>query len=222
MWFEYCGVIIVVEDQCLWLSWVSLVHEFTPPWTYIYKHLCNIHLRSRTCYQRNYDPTNQEMFDYPRTLTPSNKSDSTVNTFSKSTQGRIPTPGFLACRKKRLCDVMLIVLIVYGTDKPFVSTQGTNDALFKQNICRYYVNFKGWKFLVILMDLNRKANVSLLYDKSSEGAMILELNHDTLFFPFTATILIHTSPILLEWMSFKEERFTANGSDSRNILTDWR
>lgn len=158
MWFEYCGVIIVVEDQCLWLSWVSLVHEFTPPWTYIYKHLCNIHLRSRTCYQRNYDPTNQEMFDYPRTLTPSNKSDSTVNTFSKSTQGRIPTPGFLACRKKRLCDVMLIVLIVYGTDKPFVSTQGTNDALFKQNICRYDVNFKGWKFLVILMDLNRKAD----------------------------------------------------------------
>lgn len=100
---------LFVEDQCLWLSWVSLVHEFTPPRTYIHKHLCNIHLQSRTCYQRNYDPTNLRIFDYPRTLTPTNKKDSTVNTFSKSNQGRIPTQGFLACRKKRLCDVTLIV-----------------------------------------------------------------------------------------------------------------
>lgn len=70
---------LFVEDQCLWLSWVALVHECTPPWTFILvKHLCNIHLRSRTCYQRNYDPTNQENFCYSRTLTPMNKNDSTV------------------------------------------------------------------------------------------------------------------------------------------------
>lgn len=40
--------------QCLWLSWVTLAHEFPSPRTYIYKYLFNIHLQNRTCYQQNY------------------------------------------------------------------------------------------------------------------------------------------------------------------------
>lgn len=66
-------------NQCSWLSWVTLVHKFTPhEHIHVYKCLCNIYSRNRTCYQRNYDPTNQENFCYSRTLTPMNKNDSTL------------------------------------------------------------------------------------------------------------------------------------------------
>lgn len=37
----------------------------------VYKHLLNMYLRSRTCYQQNYVSTNQVIFVYPQTLTPS-------------------------------------------------------------------------------------------------------------------------------------------------------
>lgn len=37
----------------------------------IYKHLLSIYLRSRTCYQQNYVSTNQVIFVYSQTLTPS-------------------------------------------------------------------------------------------------------------------------------------------------------
>lgn len=45
----------------------------------ICKHMINIHLRNRTCYQRNYVPINKKKFHYPRILAPTNiKTDFTV------------------------------------------------------------------------------------------------------------------------------------------------
>lgn len=43
----------------------------------LYNHFLNIYLRRR--YQRNYALTNQENVCYPRTLTPTNRIDSTVS-----------------------------------------------------------------------------------------------------------------------------------------------
>lgn len=44
--------------------------------------VCNpgpeFYLHNNTCYQQNYVTTNQELFGYPWTLTPTDKNDSTV------------------------------------------------------------------------------------------------------------------------------------------------
>lgn len=71
----YCGIIIVrlgpmfvafLGRHCEQIYIPTNVHC-------ICKHMSNIYSRNRTRYQQNYIPTNQENFDYPWTLTPSNK-----------------------------------------------------------------------------------------------------------------------------------------------------
>lgn len=61
---------LFVGIQCLWLSWVTHVHEFTciSPWTYIqafvFKYLFKLSLPTKL---RLY---NEESFGYPQTLPP--------------------------------------------------------------------------------------------------------------------------------------------------------
>lgn len=76
LFYFYTIAINTVESSLLagdtWLSWVTLVHEFTSQLTYnvfIYEIELNI-------------PTNQDNVSYPRTLTSTNKNDSTGNEIS--------------------------------------------------------------------------------------------------------------------------------------------
>lgn len=73
----YCGIIIVREGP-IFLAFVGNPCQRIYITTNMCKHLFNISLQIRTCYQRNYVHTNQEHFNYPRTLTSTNKNDSTV------------------------------------------------------------------------------------------------------------------------------------------------
>lgn len=69
---------LLVRDQCLWLLGLSLAHELAPTQsctsTNVQTIICLTLKLSRTCYRRNYVPTNQDHFGYPRTLTPRNKN----------------------------------------------------------------------------------------------------------------------------------------------------
>ena len=56
--------LLIVGDQCSWMLWVNLFHEFTSP------RALNIVMNSLALL---YDKTS-----YPRTLAPTNKNDSTV------------------------------------------------------------------------------------------------------------------------------------------------
>lgn len=76
LFYFHTIAINTVESSLLagdtWLSWVTLVHEFTSQLTYnvfIYEIELNI-------------PTNQDNVSYPRTLTSTNKNDSTGNEIS--------------------------------------------------------------------------------------------------------------------------------------------
>lgn len=77
---EYCKIVILRGGP----MFVTLIHLSNPfPQIYIlknvYTNICLISFKlSQLIHYQNYDPTNQENFSYPRTLTPINKKVSTV------------------------------------------------------------------------------------------------------------------------------------------------
>lgn len=64
---KYCAVIIVLGDQCLW---VTLDHEFTTPRTYTKSCVSWLWRISVLHYQQNYVPANQDNFGNPQTIPP--------------------------------------------------------------------------------------------------------------------------------------------------------
>lgn len=53
-------------------------NKFTSPWTCLQTFVEYLLKLSRTCFQQNYVSMNLENFSYPRTLTTTNKNDSTI------------------------------------------------------------------------------------------------------------------------------------------------
>lgn len=51
-----------VGNQCLWLSWIILAHEFTSPRMYIQAFVKYLLKCSRICYQRNMSPRTKKTF----------------------------------------------------------------------------------------------------------------------------------------------------------------
>lgn len=56
----------------------SFANKFTSPWTCLQTFVEYLLKLSRTCFQQNYVSMNLENFSYPRTLTTTNKNDSTI------------------------------------------------------------------------------------------------------------------------------------------------
>ena len=69
--------LMFVGDECLWISWVPLIHKWKSPQMYNKEKNC-LTLMQQTSYPRNEIPTNQQNVNHPLTLAPTNENDSTV------------------------------------------------------------------------------------------------------------------------------------------------